>query len=686
MRCRHNLRASLALVILAGACSPERPPVAPAPPAPPVHLDDAAVEAIADLLRLEDRREFDRTAIARYLEDAEPEVRRRAALAAGRIRGEGARELLLSALADSAPQVRAEAAFALGLLGDTARPVVEALSARAMDDREDDAVRVEALAALGKLTAPGALAPIQALLEGGAAPAAILQEALLAVWRHPRDERSLAAVVPYLESNDPELRWRAAYALGRLGAPGTAEALIDALDDADPGVRANAARGLRAAVVDSAGLREKAAGALAAALEDPHPHVRINALRALAGYRDPDLLAPIAERLGDGDTNVAIAAAEALGALGADGAVATLEAVVRDPERRLALRGAALASLVRLAPERGVVLADSLAAGDWLARLYAARALGGAPWATAEASIRRLAADPDPRVAATALRAAAEMAGDSVPAIRGVAFPVLAVADPGTRAAALDALAPFATAADLPVLLDAYDRARHDADDNDAAIAAVRALGILRDRGVPVARSFFLRFPRSEDPVVRLEVDRRIGRGSWGPPLPIDTGKDTAFYVSVVRRLVSAELAGRPRPRARIRTAVGEIVVELAGADAPLTVHNFLQLAQQGAFSGTRWHRVVPNFVLQDGDPRGDGTGGPGYAIRDEPNRWRYARGTLGMALAGPDTGGSQFFITHSPQPHLNGGYTVFGRVIEGMAVADRVVQDDPILGIDIVP
>jgi cyclophilin family peptidyl-prolyl cis-trans isomerase len=93
----------------------------------------------------------------------------------------------------------------------------------------------------------------------------------------------------------------------------------------------------------------------------------------------------------------------------------------------------------------------------------------------------------------------------------------------------------------------------------------------------------------------------------------------------------------------------------------------------------------VPNFVLQDGDPTGIGNGGPGYAIRDEMNRVRYLRGTLGMALSGPDTGGSQWFITHSPLPHLDGGYTVFGRVTTGMDVADGVVQDDPITSIEII-
>jgi len=88
---------------------------------------------------------------------------------------------------------------------------------------------------------------------------------------------------------------------------------------------------------------------------------------------------------------------------------------------------------------------------------------------------------------------------------------------------------------------------------------------------------------------------------------------------------------------------------------------------------------VVPDFVIQDGDPRGDGNGGPGYAIRDEINPRRYGRGAVGMALSGPDTGGSQFFVTHSPQPHLDGVYTLFGQVIQGDDVLDRIVQGDRI-------
>jgi cyclophilin family peptidyl-prolyl cis-trans isomerase len=130
-----------------------------------------------------------------------------------------------------------------------------------------------------------------------------------------------------------------------------------------------------------------------------------------------------------------------------------------------------------------------------------------------------------------------------------------------------------------------------------------------------------------------------------------------------------------------IDTEKGTIQVELAMLEAPLTVHAFTELARQGFFSNITIHRVVPDFVVQDGDPRGDGEGGPGFTLRDELSERPYLRGTVGMALDWADTGGSQFFITHSPQPHLDAKYTVFGEVVSGMDVVDRLAEGDRIRG-----
>jgi cyclophilin family peptidyl-prolyl cis-trans isomerase len=126
----------------------------------------------------------------------------------------------------------------------------------------------------------------------------------------------------------------------------------------------------------------------------------------------------------------------------------------------------------------------------------------------------------------------------------------------------------------------------------------------------------------------------------------------------------------------------GAFTIELLGRDAPLTVANFLRLADQRYFDGNRWHRVVPNFVVQDGDRTGTGSGGPGWSIRDEINRQRYDVPMLGMALSGPDTGGSQWFINLSPQPHLDGTYTIFGRVTGSYNNLRRIVQGDQIRSI----
>jgi len=124
-------------------------------------------------------------------------------------------------------------------------------------------------------------------------------------------------------------------------------------------------------------------------------------------------------------------------------------------------------------------------------------------------------------------------------------------------------------------------------------------------------------------------------------------------------------------------TDKGTVEIELDVLDAPLTCDNFVALVGKGFFEGLTIHRLVPDFVAQGGDPRGDSEGGPGYTIRDELNEEPYLRGTVGMALDWRDTAGSQFFITYSPQPQLEARYTVFGHVISGMDVVDKLTQGD---------
>ncbi len=135
--------------------------------------------------------------------------------------------------------------------------------------------------------------------------------------------------------------------------------------------------------------------------------------------------------------------------------------------------------------------------------------------------------------------------------------------------------------------------------------------------------------------------------------------------------------------KAIMRTEKGDICIEFFDEDAPNTVKNFKDLIQDGFYDGLNFHRVIPNFVIQGGCPNGTGTGGPGYHIPCEINTQKHLTGSLSMAHAGKDTGGSQFFICHSPQPHLDGVHTVFGKTAD-MDVVNSIEPGDAIISVGV--
>jgi cyclophilin family peptidyl-prolyl cis-trans isomerase len=251
------------------------------------------------------------------------------------------------------------------------------------------------------------------------------------------------------------------------------------------------------------------------------------------------------------------------------------------------------------------------------------------------------------------------------------------------RATVIGALAERPSAADLSAVLTSNAIAARDSA-NDARLAAIQYVAALWKKDSTSLNATWLQH-LAQTPVPADPLERAAGKSIpvWAKWSGVQSApKPIGWYQGVVRTIVMPAYDGKTI-NATIYTVRGPIRLELFGTDAPITVWNFLSLARSGYYRNTRFHRVVPNFVAQDGDPRDDGNGGPGYAIRDEMNRQRYERGAVGMALSGPDTGGSQYFITHSPQPHLDGHYTVFGRVIRGFDVLDRLVQGDLITKVD---
>ena len=681
-----------AALLLAAGCAPAAAPSSGSPaPVSAVTRAEASDPALAArLLRLEDRREYDAAALESAAASARAADRRRAALDAGRIRDRRAVPLLGRLLADPDTAVAATAAFALGLVGDSA--AVPLLAPVVSVDRIAAAPTVvgEAALALGKIRGTQARTAVENFLRTAPRTGPGVREAvglaLLSVYRFPRPADS-APILPWLESPDTAVRWRAAYALTRRPDPRGTAALFAYATDPDALVRSFAVRALTAPLADSAGVGQaRALPVVLAAVRDTSHAVSVSAIRTLGSYSAPEAVAELERLLGNSDPYLSITAAESLGrlAMRAPGSAGPLHIVALNAAAPVALRTGAIAALAEVAPAQAREAATTLAREPgWRIRAAAARAFAEIGDRQALAALSR---DPDTRVGAIAIEAAVGVAGDTAVApIRNLLIESLGARDVIQRANALVGLAQLADPSTLPLLLDAYDRARTDSI-NDAALAAVNALGVLAKKDASAANSFFARFQRSPDYQVRQLAAASFGDSvaarAWGPALPVE-GKQPAEYARLVSTYVTPGERGAARPRARIVTDRGTIEVELFGAEAPGTVENFLALARRGYFNGQEWPRVVPNFVIQGGDPRGDTSGGPGYAIRDEINRHLYGTGTLGMALSGPDTGGSQWFITHSPQPHLDGTYTVFGQAVSGMEVVNRIVPGDRILRIE---
>ncbi|MGH7783907.1 MAG: peptidylprolyl isomerase, partial [Candidatus Binatia bacterium] len=194
-------------------------------------------------------------------------------------------------------------------------------------------------------------------------------------------------------------------------------------------------------------------------------------------------------------------------------------------------------------------------------------------------------------------------------------------------------------------------------------------------------------FPgRNDTPLTGIALENWRHKTLTVQPYDLKTGTKLGQVLNTEADYQRALARKNGSVKAILTTEKGTFTIDFLPEDAPLTVDNFIKLANSGYFNGVEVHRVMPNFVMQDGDPRGDGNGGPGWSIRDEINMVPYERGAVGMALSGKDTGGSQWFVTHSPQPHLDGGYTVFGKVNEtGMKVVDNIVRGDKIISVKIV-
>jgi len=662
--------------------SQPQPPAASATPAPSNAPPAApAVASEERLLELEDRRAFDAPMLERAAAGSTPELRARAALALGRIGDERAVPSLRRLLSDSSPEVRRSAAFAVGILGDPS-PALAASLAPLLSD-PDSSVAAWAAWSLSALELPEAQDALVRAVNGSAADR---RPALLrALWRYATPEAENEALAHAADS-DRTIRAAALYALARRPQESARPALAAAL--ADPGADA-----------DTAALCARALGILAkpesiaplwAGVGDARAPVRTASLLALAAALEKTPGSSLPEEAparlvalsSDTNANLAVPALALLRWAAAD----------RDVFRRLwsvasSGRGrrqqVALTALMAGLGERSKDLVDaSMASADPFLRGTVAESLAFLPAADADARGARLAADPEVVVRLRVLEGLRTPA--DVGRNRGLVDAALSDSDPGAQAAAVAALAQLEDAAVLSVIRDAVTRsASGKAPGPDVAIEAIAAAE--GHAANPAAHEILEAAYRHPSVLVSRLARRSLVRKFHADPAAYPWRTYEARSPEEYARAAALERE-TALPVVRVETERGTLVLRLLPREAPLTVQNFLTLARRGYFDGVRIHRVAPGFVLQDGDPTGTGNGGPGYEIRDELNTTPYETGTVGMALAGPDTGGSQWFVTLAPEPHLDGAYTVFGKVIAGMEIAGRIEQGDRIVRVAVPP
>jgi len=627
------------------------------------------------LLAMADERRIDTALVQGIFRSGSSAERAAAALAVGQVHGTVLAPTLRSLLSSRDTAVAANAAYALGMLADTGG--IAAL-AHALD--ASPAVGQDAAWALGQIGEPARAAIVAALAPTSPARTARVRGALLLATFLLKPV-PVEAVRPWFADTSTLVRWSAAYAIARPYAPAGVRDLIPLAADTSGEIRAQVARVFsHRAAGDS--LAPLVRAPLATLASDPNAHVRINALHSLATYGAVSKRAVVQGTL-DPDANVRVTAAQELGGVLDNSRAAWMTAWKADTGfmYRRSLLASALSQDVVL-PATELDEPDSWAhQGDWRQRAAVAEAGGSS---TTILRLREvslpMSRDPDPRVRAVAYAAMAPHAdsADDHPWRREFMEYGLTDEDVIVRATAIGSLEGHASAAEVPLVLASYRRSEADSL-NDARIAAVRFFisAWTRDSA---------RFADSVTKAIRalpVPADMLTRKTAAGFPLldgwqraPLPPPRPAAWYEEIVRTRILPALAGK-LPHAEIVTERGTITLELYPVDAPLTVENFLTLAARKFYDDGRFFRVVPNFVAQDGDHRGDGSGGPAYNIRDEFNPRRYERGSLGMALSGPDTGGSQYFMTVAPDPHLDGRYTVFGRVIGGFEALDALVQGD---------
>ncbi|MEC7240795.1 MAG: peptidylprolyl isomerase [Myxococcota bacterium] len=598
-------------------------------------------------------------AFAEWTTSNDPELRAAAARSLGRLRHADARELLERLLLDDSPEVRAAAAFGLGLTPGGS----VSLLANQNEGHPDVLARI--FDGIG-LQAESEAIPW--LIEGMTETEPVARAAAVAIGRigmarkssvdHPQIIKELVAA---LELDQMERRRAAAFALARIGPSDWPEDELSratqlAETDYDPIVRSRLVRALTA---ERSGL--SVVPLLTRVADDRAPEVRVAAAKAVGTLPKGHARVLGLQLLSDPNLHVQIAAAEALVEL-PDSAL---------DDALLALKDQPIPALQRVGGARHAMVFDIEHNEDWPVDVFAGWLSRVEYPQERDGSHHRPFTFFATRSELSLIRTVAAgrlLQEEALPKWGRVLL--REAEDPVVLSVGVELLGTRPTGRDWTLLTQLL---------GETTAPEVWTAVIEKVEKVLVER------PRTRLPPSLIQMLQEGGvRPELQPALGIlldQIGQPAPPPVAVSPPLPSLEEILSYKV-ARVFTDVGELRIELYPEVAPRTVWNFVQLAESDAFDGLPFHRVVPDFVIQTGCPRGDGWGGPAWTIPDELTALPYVRGTVGMALSGPDTGGSQWFITLSDHPHLEGSYTVFGQIIGDMRVAQKVALGTPILDV----
>jgi len=558
--------------------------------------------------------------------DRDPRVREQVMLAAGRM-GAPAAELVRSALHDPSPVVRRAAVWAGAEVG---APCADAVLSAVGAERDPE----------------------------------VLEMALANLWRLP-EGRWEGLAGSYAAHPDPLLRRAAAYGLSRGRSPQRLPPLRRLVGDPEPVIRLTALRGLGGAPPDPSDIER-----LAAALDDADWRVRMASCMVLAATPAglPDAVTVrLAELAAAPRAQLAVAAIRALGASPARGGDAVLSTLAKRSEPWPAAEALAALSRHGVATARELANAWAASREGWRRRAAARAAV--LETEGREAALTRALADPDPGVRLAGLDALpAEAAVD-----RALVEQLARDPDPAVRATLVARLA--GAGALKPERLFALAGSWRDDAAGDARAAALLGawkLGDAREKAKALTAAL-----DDPDRAVAAQVVAAVRAAGETAELPPRAAPhDPAWYRELVRWSQREHWLD-------VVTARGTVRLRLESARTPLTARAIWDLAGKGFYDGLTFHRVVPNFVVQGGDPRGDGWGGPGFTLVDEPSLAPFDSWRVGIATSGPATGGCQLFATLTPADHLTGHYTNVAEVTLGRDVLERIEVGDRILRVD---